>query len=105
MIFVRMIYVLWALQTAYLTATAFGAKRDAQLHLGQSFGLLFGLIAAFVLPRQRSLRFVNFAPVNGGVSLVGVIVCMAGMCFLVWGRQTLGKNWSQTVSSNKVASW
>ena len=98
-IIVRITYALWVLQTMYLTVTAFTARRDTRTHLGQSFGLLFMLIAAFVLPRMRPFRFVNFAPVNRAVSLVGLVVCAAGMAFLVWARQTLGKNWSQSVAA------
>jgi protein-S-isoprenylcysteine O-methyltransferase Ste14 len=42
--------------------------------------------------------FVNVAPVNGSVSIIGIILCAAGMAFLVWTRIVLGRNWSQTVS-------
>jgi protein-S-isoprenylcysteine O-methyltransferase len=46
-------------------------------------------------------RFVNFAPVNRALSVVGLAVCAAGMAVLVWARQTLGRNWSQTVSAKE----
>src|SRR5262249_24004354 len=92
---------LWILQTAYLTVSAIGVKRDTKPHLGQSFGLLFALIAALLLPRLRPFRFVNFAPVSRPVSIAGIIVTAAGMGFLVWGRQTLGANWSQTVAAKE----
>src|SRR5262252_6493571 len=101
MFFIQLIYALWGIQTLYLTITAFGAKRDTQVHLGQSFGLMFGLIAAGVLPRWKPLRFVNFAPVNPLVSVIGLIGTLAGMGTLVWARQTLGANWSQTVSAKE----
>jgi protein-S-isoprenylcysteine O-methyltransferase len=101
MIFVRVIYALWLIQTVYLTVSAFGARRDTKAHPMQSLGLLFAMIAAGLLPRLRMFRFVNFAPVSRVVSLVGVIVCAFGMAFLVWARQTLGKNWSQTVSAKE----
>lgn len=101
MFFVRLTYALWAAAVTYLTVTAFGAKRDAQPHLVQSFGLMFGMIGAFVLPRWRPLRFVNFAPVNPVLSVMGVATMLFGMGWLVWGRQTLGSNWSQTVSAKE----
>jgi protein-S-isoprenylcysteine O-methyltransferase Ste14 len=101
MLFVRITYALWVIQTVYLTITAFGAKRDTQVHLGQSFGLLFGLIAAGLLPRWKPLKFVNFAPVNPVVSVLGLLGTLAGMGTLVWARQTLGSNWSQTVSAKE----
>lgn len=44
MVFVRIIYALWILQTAYLTVSAIGVKRDTKPRLGQSFGLSFALI-------------------------------------------------------------
>lgn len=101
MIFVRIIYALWLIQTTYLTVSAFRARRDTRPHLGQSFGLLFAMIAAGVLPRLRVFRFVNFAPVNRIVSVVGVVVCASGMALLVWARETLGENWSQTVAAKE----
>ncbi|TJX15954.1 MAG: isoprenylcysteine carboxylmethyltransferase family protein, partial [Mesorhizobium sp.] len=30
-----------------------------------------------------------------------VVVTLAGMAFLVWARQSLGRNWSQTVSAKQ----
>ena len=101
MIFVRIIYALWLIQTVYLTVAAFSARRDTRPHLGQSFGLLFALIGAWLLPRLRPFRFVNFAPINGVISLLGVLVCAASMAMQVWARQTLGQNWSQTVSAKE----
>jgi len=41
---------------------------------------------------------INVAPLNPVVSGIGVVLCAVGMVFLVWARQHLGKNWSQTVS-------
>ena len=101
MIFVRIIYALWLIQTTYLTISAFRARRDTKPHLAQSYGLMFAMIAAWLLPRLRVFRFVNFAPVNRVVSILGIIVCATGMAFLVWGRETLGENWSQTVSAKE----
>ena len=42
--------------------------------------------------------FVNFAPVDPILSIIGIIVCAVSMVFFVWARQSLGKNWSGTVS-------
>lgn len=66
---------------------------------GPSFGLLAAIIASFLLPRLSIFRFLNFAPVNPGLSTIGIFLCVAGMAFLVWARQSLGKNWSQTVAA------
>jgi protein-S-isoprenylcysteine O-methyltransferase len=98
MSFVRITYLLWLLQTVYLTVTAFKTKRDTQPHLGQSYALLGALIAAGVLPRMRPFRFTNWAPVHPLLGVLGLLGTLAGMGTLVWGRQTLGANWSQTVS-------
>jgi protein-S-isoprenylcysteine O-methyltransferase len=98
---VRTTYVLWLLQTVYLTVTAFKTKRDTQPHLGQSYTLLGALIAAGVLPRLRPFRFTNWAPVNPLLGALGLIGTLAGMGTLVWGRQALGDNWSQTVSAKE----
>jgi len=98
-IFMWFIYAFWVIVAVYLTVTAFSAKRDRETHLGQSFGLMFAIIAAFLLPHLSIFRFVNFAPVNVTLDIIGAILCAAGGIFLVWARQTLGKNWSQTVSA------
>lgn len=96
-----LIYALWLLLVLYLTISAIGAKRDTQGHLLQSFGILFALIAAFALPHLEIFRFVNFAPVSPALGRVGVILTAAGMAIFVWARQTLGRNWSQTVSAKE----
>jgi protein-S-isoprenylcysteine O-methyltransferase len=98
-IFIWLIYAVWFLLVAYLTVSAIGVKKEPQGHLLQSYGLMFAIIAAFLLPHLAIFRFVNFAPLNPIASCIGVIVCLAGMALLVWARQRLGKNWSQTVSA------
>ncbi|TIV46856.1 MAG: isoprenylcysteine carboxylmethyltransferase family protein [Mesorhizobium sp.] len=101
MIFIWFIYAAWMLLIVYLTVQAIGVKRDTEPHLLQSFGLIFAMIAAFLLPRVQLFAFVNFAPVNAVLSSVGVVLAVAGMFLLVWARQTLGRNWSQTVSAKQ----
>ncbi|RWD93232.1 isoprenylcysteine carboxylmethyltransferase family protein [Mesorhizobium sp.] len=101
MIFIWFIYAAWMLLIVYLTVQAIGVKRDTEPHLLQSFGLMFAMIAAFLLPRVQLFAFVNFAPVNAVLSSVGVVLAVAGMFLLVWARQTLGRNWSQTVSAKQ----
>jgi protein-S-isoprenylcysteine O-methyltransferase Ste14 len=101
MLFVWLIYALWGILVVYLTVSAIGVKRETQGHLLQSFGLLFAIIAAFVLPRLPIFSFVNFAPVSPVLSTIGVILTVVGMAFLVWGRQSLGRNWSQTVAAKQ----
>ena len=94
-----LIYFLWLTVAVYLTVAAIGVKRDTEAHLPQRFALTFAIIAAFLLPHLGIFRFVNFAPVNPVLSGFGVILCAAGMAFLVWARQYLGRNWSQVVSA------
>src|SRR5581483_9642336 len=100
-IFIWFVYALWLILIVYLTVAGLGAKRDTHPHMGQSFGLLFAMIAAFALPHVPILSFVNFAPVNPALSIVGLILCVAGMAVLVSARQHLGRNWSQTVSAKE----
>jgi protein-S-isoprenylcysteine O-methyltransferase Ste14 len=100
-IFIWLINVLWLVLVGYLTVSAIGVKQETQGHLSQSFSLLFGIIAAFLLPRLPVFHFLNFAPVNPILSSIGVILCCAGMAFLVWGRRQLGRNWSQTGAVKK----
>jgi hypothetical protein len=54
---------------------------------------------SFLLPRLPLFRFLNFALVNPALSIGGVILCIVGVAFLVWARQSPGKNWSQTVAA------
>jgi protein-S-isoprenylcysteine O-methyltransferase Ste14 len=98
-IFIWLIYAFWLILVVYLTVSAIGVKREPEEHFGQSFGLMFLMIGAFLLPYLPIFHFVNFAPVNLVLSSIGVILCVVGMAFLVWARQCLGKNWSQTVSA------
>jgi protein-S-isoprenylcysteine O-methyltransferase Ste14 len=97
----RLIYAAWMLLVVYLTVAAIGAKRDKQPHLGQSLGLTLAIVVAIVLPHLKTFQFVNFAPVNPLLGAVGLALTLGGMAFLIWGRQTLGANWSQTVSAKE----
>jgi protein-S-isoprenylcysteine O-methyltransferase Ste14 len=99
-IFIWLIYAIWLAAIVYLTVTAIGVKRDTQGHLGQSFALMFAIITAFLLPRLAIFHFLNFTP-NPVVGSIGLILCAGGMALLVWGRQRLGRNWSQTVSAKE----
>jgi protein-S-isoprenylcysteine O-methyltransferase Ste14 len=100
-VFTWIIYVIWLVAVAYLTVSVIGVKRDTETHLGQSFGLLFALIAAFLLPRLSVFSFVNFTPVSPVLSIVGIVLCLVGCAILISARQTLGKNWSQTVAAKE----
>jgi protein-S-isoprenylcysteine O-methyltransferase len=100
-IFIWLIDAFWLFLIAYLTFCAIGVKQDTQGHLLQSVGLTLSIIAAFLLPHLPIFHFLNFTSVNPDVSSFGVILCAAGMAFLVWARRHLGRNWSQTVSIKK----
>ncbi|MHB8086450.1 MAG: methyltransferase family protein [Dehalococcoidia bacterium] len=100
-IFIWTIYIIWLIAVVYLTVSAIGVKQETKGHLVQSFGLLFAIIASFLLPLIPVFNFLNYAPVNPILSSIGVILCVTGMAFLVWGRQRLGRNWSQTVAAKK----
>jgi hypothetical protein len=91
-IFIWVIGALWFVLVLYLTVSAIGVKQETKGHLWQSFGLMFAIIAAFLPPHLPLFHFLNFAPVNPILSSAGVILCAAGMIFLVWGRQCLGRN-------------
>ncbi|HLJ59746.1 MAG TPA: isoprenylcysteine carboxylmethyltransferase family protein [bacterium] len=98
LIFVWLIDAFWLVLVIYLTVSAIGVKPETQGHLVQSVGLLFAIVAAFVLPRFAIFHFLNFAPVAPALGWIGVVLCAAGMIVLVRARQHLGRNWSQTVS-------
>jgi len=92
---------LWLALVVYLIVAAIGVKRDTGQHMLQSLGLTLAIVAAFLLPHLPIFRFLDYAPVNPLLSAVGIVVCVAGMACLVWARQHLGRNWSQTVSAKE----
>jgi branched-subunit amino acid ABC-type transport system permease component len=104
-IFIWLIYALWFGLVTYLTVSAIGVKRETRGHLLQSFSLMLAIIVAFLFPRLPIFHFTNFAPVNPLLSSFGVVLCVVGMVVLVWGRQYLGKNWSQTVAVKIIMNW
>jgi len=83
--FIGLIYAFWLILIAYLIVSARGAKPDTQGHLLQSFGLLFAIIAAFLLPYLPIFHFVNFAPVNLILSSIGLILKRRGHSLLSLG--------------------
>jgi protein-S-isoprenylcysteine O-methyltransferase Ste14 len=100
-IFVWITYAIWLVVIVYLTVAGAGAKKDTRPHLLQSLGLMFAIIAAFLLPYLPIFSFVNFAPVNPVLSIIGIAVCLAGVALLVSARRHLGRNWSQIVSAKE----
>ena len=82
----------------HLTVSAIGVS-GIPTALGASFRLLVAMIVALLLPRPPIFKFANFASVGPILSSVGLAITVAGMTLLVWARQTLGRNWSQTVSA------
>jgi protein-S-isoprenylcysteine O-methyltransferase Ste14 len=81
--------------------TGRNVKRDEEVDLGQSFGLMYALIAAFALPYVPIFSFVNYAPVSPELSMIGLVIFGIGAVFFVAARKTLGRNWSQTVSAKE----
>ena len=103
-----MVWGTWGALVVYLTVAAFGVKRDSETHLGQSFMLLGAMILAFVLPQLPLFAFVNYATTNPVLLVVGLVLDLGGSAFLVWGRQALGRNWSQTVAEkegHELVTW
>jgi protein-S-isoprenylcysteine O-methyltransferase len=98
-IFIWPSYGLWFGLAGYLIATASSANRDIRTPLLQSLGLTVAIVTAFVLPRMTVFRFVNFAPINPWISSLGLAISVVGLVIFVWGRERLGKNWSQGVSA------
>ena len=99
--FIWLVDAAWIGLVVDLTVSAIGVKRDTKPHLAQSFGLLVAMIVALLLPRLPIFKFVNFVSVGPILSSVGLAITVAGMTLLVWARQTLGRNWSQTVSAKE----
>ncbi|HLH24379.1 MAG TPA: isoprenylcysteine carboxylmethyltransferase family protein [Chloroflexota bacterium] len=100
-IFTRLIDALWVLLIVYLTVSSIGVKRDTQRHFLQSAVLTLAILASILLPRLPVFRPLNSSPANPVVGSIGVLLCVAGMAFLVWARQTLGRNWSQIVAAKE----
>lgn len=87
------IYAIWLIVIVYLTVAALGVKWDTQGHLGQSFGLMFAIIASFLLSHLPIFHFLNFAPVNPVLSSIGVILCAAGLIACIGSAIVTGGAW------------
>src|SRR5262249_35606228 len=97
-VFIWLIYALWLILIVYLAVSAKAVKLEPQGHLLQSFSLLLAIVLSVLLQLLPILGFVNFARVTLVLSSIGVTLCALGMAVLVWARQHLGRNWSQTVT-------
>jgi len=96
-----LVYAGWGALVIHLIVAGRNVKRDEQVDLGQSFGLMYALIAAFALPYVPIFAFVNWAPVSTALSIIGLLIFVVGIGFFIAARQTLGRNWSQTVSAKQ----
>lgn len=96
-----LVYAGWAVLILYLIVASRNVKRDEEVDLGQSFGLMYALIAAFALPYVPIFSFVNYAPVSPALSILGLLIFGIGIVFFVAARHTLGRNWSQVVSAKQ----
>jgi len=63
---------------------------------------LVPVMVAFLLLSQSDASYgwrgLRFAPENGTLSLLGLVLAGAGVAFAVWARWRLGCNWSAAVS-------
>src|SRR5438046_4360700 len=96
-----LVYAGWTVLIVYLIVASRNAKRDEEVDLGQSFGLMYALIAAFALPYVPIFSFVNWAPVPTPIAIVGLLIFAVGFVFFVAARPQLGLHWSQTVSAKE----
>lgn len=100
-IFNWLILAFWLICVVYLIVSAIGVKKDIQGSLWQRVGVLLVIIVAFLLPRlpifQQFSPYFS-APLNPVMNSIGVILCAAGIAFVIWSRWHLGKNWSMTPS-------
>jgi protein-S-isoprenylcysteine O-methyltransferase Ste14 len=100
-IFIWLVYTFWLTLGAYLAVAAIGMRQDAGADIWQRIVPLLPIILAFLLPRLPILHFLNFRSIHPVQGVAGLVLCAAGMLLLVWGRQYLGRNWSQVVTVKK----
>ena|ERR1051326_1670464 len=91
--------VIWIIAAGWTKASTYREMRSRRLRY-----TIF-LVAAYAvlvyggrLPYPLNLRVI---PVNWGVELAGVILCLAGLMFSFWARFTIGRNWSGNITLKK----
>ncbi|HEY5087057.1 MAG TPA: isoprenylcysteine carboxylmethyltransferase family protein [Gemmatimonadaceae bacterium] len=97
-----LITISWCVFLCYWLISAFGAKKTTS---GVFRGLLVRvLLVAIVLVVFRERSFTAFGEhhfvgsSSPTVSALGVILCVMGVAFAIWGRWNIGKNWGMPMS-------
>jgi len=92
----------WIVFLAYWLMSALAVKRTAEPQSLLSamahripVGLGWFLLAYQGLPPPLNLVLI---PRTDWARVIGVLVCMFGLCVTIWARQTLGGNWSSNVT-------
>jgi protein-S-isoprenylcysteine O-methyltransferase Ste14 len=96
----------WLVSEIYWGVHSRGNKET--VHRQRTFVRMFAVIsiyAAFALIYVPYLSIgvlgVRLLPQTDVLGIVGSVLCGSGICFSVWSRSTLGKNWSGPVTLKK----
>ncbi|HEY4949257.1 MAG TPA: isoprenylcysteine carboxylmethyltransferase family protein [Candidatus Acidoferrales bacterium] len=92
----------WLLFALYWFVAAFGVKRTAKRqNPGERLLYIVFMAAGFFLLNQEN---PNWGPMNRRfvsdqlwLAWLGSALCAAGVLFAIWGRRTIGKDWSAEV--------
>lgn len=100
---INIVSVCWTIFGAVWLIAAFSNKRSVyrETRLQRLRYIVFLLAGCYLLFRGHRLAYplsARVRPEMDAVTLVAVILCIAGLLFCLWARATLGRNWSGTVT-------
>ncbi len=89
------VVVVWGIFWLYWLASAPAAKRGVRSPGTRGAGLLITLLGGLAIGLVRAHNAHIHAPIARGA---GVVLFLAGLCFALWARLTLGANWGMPMT-------
>jgi len=90
------IFVLWAILGLTAKQTV-GSRSDARARIAV-WGVLLAWLILFSGGLRRGVLAIRFLPMDPAIAYVGLAITIIGLCFAVWARFAIGRNWGGLIT-------
>lgn len=94
-------FVFWVVFIVYWIIDIYRINKKTVSHELQGLLSLTGTAIIIYLPVTWGILGYNILPSTLITNLIGISVCLSGILFAIWARESLGKNWSAAIAVQK----